>query len=402
MFSDSATDGKRWPGMALRIGVCCALLLVGMLAYLYYPAGDLATFRDADGYLFGRDFANLYAGACAVLDGAAVEELYQPKAYQLWMEQLYDGWYPPHSWSYPPSWLTLIWPACLTDYATAFLLYMTVTALLFVAALRLYAPSNAVTLVLLFSAPAVMSLWAGHNGFLTAALLLAALHWREAHPWRTALCLCVLTIKPHLGLLIPILFMMEGRWALIAKVALCIAGWVMISGLWFGWQAWAEYLTITAGQQMDVLQHWTGPFLAMMVSPYALARQMAWATPWPMLLQVLCSAALLVWYVRLLRRGDREQNTLATAAFAVMIFPYMFAYDALPLLAAALIATQRFVRCVPIVLLAIAEVLLCLQLVGVVTGLSTVGGLRLDVMGCVGALLLVVVVPLALQQREKV
>ncbi|MGN5509364.1 glycosyltransferase 87 family protein, partial [Campylobacter coli] len=69
---------------------------------------------------------------------------------------------------------------------------------------------------LLLASAAFPAVWVteghGQNAFLTTALMGAGLAGLETRPWLAGVAFGLLTFKPHLGLLIPVLLLLNGRW----------------------------------------------------------------------------------------------------------------------------------------------------------------------------------------------
>src|SRR5258705_13552814 len=83
------------------------------------------------------------------------------------------------------------------------------------------------TLLIAAAFPAVF-INAGHgqNGFLTAALLGAALHWLDRRPWLAGLFIGCLAYKPQFGVLISIALLAGQRWSPIGAAILTAAALV--------------------------------------------------------------------------------------------------------------------------------------------------------------------------------
>ena len=83
-----------------------------------------------------------------------------------------------------------------------------------------------------------------------------------------------LTIKPQLGILIPLLLLLERDWATILWSGASTLALVALSASTFGLETWSTYLTVTIAEQRSVLTDWTGWFLSMMPTAFAAARSL--------------------------------------------------------------------------------------------------------------------------------
>ena len=118
-------------------------------------------------------------------------------------------------WSYPPHLMLFIWPLGLMPYLPAYIAWCVVGI-----ALYLFAWSGAVPrqrMLFLAVAPAVaVCIFFGQNGFYTAALLIGGLLNLDRRPVLAGVLFGILTIKPQLGLLLPVMLLLERRWLTIA------------------------------------------------------------------------------------------------------------------------------------------------------------------------------------------
>lgn len=336
MYSARTGFSERW----LDIAGFISLVLFAWLIARYYLPGDIESFKDIHGYLFGRDFANIYAASCAVQQGR-MEILFAQGEYQQWLESLFGAGYPPHNWSYPPHWLVLIYPVCALPYPLAYIGYMLLGAGLLALMCRRIGLSTALTGLLLLSPLALVNLWAGQNGFLTAALLMAAIHYRDKNLTLSALSMVLLTFKPHLGIFLPLLLIFERRWRLLAMTVAGVAAFVALSLLLFGVEAWDQYFSVTMPYQASVLTEKFGLFLSMMTTPFAFGRvaQLPELAGW--LLQGVWSVFILGWFIRESFRPGGAHALPRTVAASCLAFPYLFNYDLLPLLAVGLLAISK-------------------------------------------------------------
>ena len=77
-------------------------------------------------------------------------------------------------------------------------------------------------------------IFAGQNGFLTWALMIAGLAQLGRRPVLSGVCFGLLTIKPQLGLLLPLMLVLTGQWRSIMAAIATTAALVVATGLLFG------------------------------------------------------------------------------------------------------------------------------------------------------------------------
>lgn len=337
-----ASSDPRDPWATLRLA---ALLLVGL--YLPYYAVTLAAgqgiWRDGTGLVVGRDFLNLWiVGRAAWGDDPA--RLYDLAAYADTLAALVGPGYPGQQWSYPPTTLLVGAPFGLLPYGVALALWTLIGMGALAAALRLWTRDARLIAALLLCPAAIFGMMSGQFAALAAAIILTVLRWRESRPWIAGALLGLLTVKPQLGLLFPILLIATGNWRAIlaaGAVALGLAG--VTAALW-GADIWRVYLEQGIANQSLILSdpdHLAGPFmptLFMNLRSAGLGSHVAGVAQGALSL----IAAGLVWRRFRQRPDSRDMaaNTLFLAC-AIAATPYMLSYDSLSLaIMAALLLPQ--------------------------------------------------------------
>jgi hypothetical protein len=201
---------------------------------------------DITGNPLGPDFLNVYAAGRMVGEGrpaavydwpahGAVESAVLP----------HEGYY---GWHYPPMFLALAAPLARLGYAKALGLYLALTYGLYLGAAALFlrgrlAPGlgREALLAAAVMPAALVNMGHGQNGFLTAALLTAALALLERRPVLAGVALGLLAYKPQFGLMIPIALFAGRHWRTIVAASLTVALTVAASVLAFGWASWAAF-----------------------------------------------------------------------------------------------------------------------------------------------------------------
>ena len=84
----------------------------------------------------------------------------------------------------------------------------------------------------------------GHNGFLTAALLGAALIQLDRRPLLAGLLIGLLAYKPQFGLLIPLVLAASGRWRAFFAAAATVIVLALLVTLAFGVDVWTAFLPL--------------------------------------------------------------------------------------------------------------------------------------------------------------
>jgi hypothetical protein len=306
--------------MTVAAVVFAAVFEVGYFANTHPPF-------DALGYLIGRDFVNSWMGGRAAWNGDAAA-WFDFQAYNGALRALFGGNFPEHNWSYPPHILLFVWPLALMPYLAGYAVWCAIGFALYfaVAGWKERRPGR---LVMLAAAPAVLvNVFAGQNGFFTAALLIGALRLLDRRPAVSGILFALLTVKPQLGLLVPLMLALTARWLCLATAALATAALVAATAALFGADVWIDYFKQAVPMQQAVLMHGSGIFPAMMPTVFMNGRIAGLPLEWCWAAQLCASAAAVgavVWTFR--RPRDPVLSLALFVAASFVVTPYAFNYD---------------------------------------------------------------------------
>jgi hypothetical protein len=280
-------------------------------------------------YWINADFANYWIAARLSLEGRALDLFRGHDVYFAHMQEVFGPDYPWRSWSYPPHYLLLIAPLGLVNYLPAAILFMSVTLLLLVHALSLAVPKMPWWVAVLILPAVFCNLILMQNGFLTSALILYGLALREKRPVLAGIAIGILTVKPQLGFLFPILLCFERRWLVIASASLTAVVMVGLSATFFGVEAWTGYMTITLSQQTDVMLHLEGAFADMIPSVFGSFRSLRMIEPETALrVHMIFAVAVFCFFLWSLAKAKTSVARATNAVFATfLVTPYSVSYD---------------------------------------------------------------------------
>lgn len=322
-----------------------ALATYGMrFGFLLYV--ELGLDRQTD--IVNRDFINYWVGGQFALDGRHMILFDQPQ-YFAYLQSLFGPNYPIHAWSYPPHFLMLVAPLGLLEYRMALVVFLLATFALFVLAAlafrrRLAPETPHLHLWLALFGYVLMQVETTQNGFLTSALLLGVFAYMRERPAVAGLALALLTVKPQLGFLIPLLALIDRNWALLRWATVFTVVLVGLSVALFGVDSWRAYFTEVVPYQQFVMNRWSGSFLPMMPSTFGSIRTLEFAPELAHLAQWIVSGAAFACLLRLLFvLKDPLERMLAIVAGTFLISPYSFHYDmgAMSIIAACLALRAR-------------------------------------------------------------
>jgi alpha-1,2-mannosyltransferase len=231
------------------------LVAFALLAAFVLGAGFLIAtsngLNDRFGRPLGTDFSNVYAAGTYVLDGEPGAPFDPPR--QFAREQAIFGQATEfYGWHYPPFFLAVAAVLAAMPYWLALIVWQGVTLLLYLWAMRTIVAASSsppgrgtekMWLLLALAFPAVfINLGQAHNGFLTAALLGAALTQLDCRPVVAGVLIGLLAYKPQFGLLAPLVLAVSGRWRVFASAAVTLAVMTLAVTFAFGADVWSAFL----------------------------------------------------------------------------------------------------------------------------------------------------------------
>ncbi len=114
-----------------------------------------------------------------------------------------------HQYVYPPTFLFFSYPLGILPYFLAYILWITTTMIVYLAAVYAIIPRALAVIAALTPFSVVMNILAGHNGFLTAGLIGLSLGLLQRGPWLSGVFLGLLTYKPQFGILFPLTLLLS-------------------------------------------------------------------------------------------------------------------------------------------------------------------------------------------------
>ncbi len=217
-----------------RMRVYSILLLVAYVATIVALLATADGIVDRGGRPIGTDFANVYAAGKLALEGHAPQAYDWPAHHD--MQKRISGrediaYY---GWHYPPAFLIVAAALAFVPYLGALLVYQAATLAAYLAVVRNIAGRPEAWLLALAFPAVFVNVTHGHNGFITAALLGGALMVLDRRPLLAGLALGCLAYKPQLGLLVPLVLVVTGRWRVIAAAAASVVALTGLTWAMFG------------------------------------------------------------------------------------------------------------------------------------------------------------------------
>lgn len=307
-------------------GLCLALLEADVAISRAQPFANFIF--DPSGYALGRDFLNTWIGGRSAFSGGPAA-WFDFATYNAVLQQITGrADYPVHFWSYPPHLLLFTWPLALLPYLPAYALWCVGGLALYLLA-AFAGGADRRHILLLALAPAVaVNVFYGQNGFLTAALLIGGLANLDRRPILAGILFGILTIKPQIGLLLPVLLLVTGRWLVITAAVATTAALAAAASVWFGPDIWPEFFRKVMPQQHRLMIEAGELGWTMVSSTFVQARLIglpvdaAWAMQGA---SSCCALATVIWTYWRPRDPVLSPALFVTATF--LFSPWMTSYD---------------------------------------------------------------------------
>ena len=313
-----------WRGAFLPGAVGSAVLLALYLATVTWA---LPFPRDIHDYALGRDFLNFWTYGREAWSGEA-GRFYDIAAYNRQLQELLGPAYQTQQWSYPPHLILLMAPFGLLPYLPAYLLWTVLGAAALLWAVPAGCDRRLGAAALLLAPAGLIAFVSGQNAFFVAAIFAAVFRFMDARPLLAGLLLGVMTVKPQVGLLVPLMLVMTGRWTVFASAAATSLALVGATALLFGPEIWTTYLRDALPVQEYVIRDPTRATLGLMPTAYMNARILGLSAEAAYAVQgVFASLAVaaVVWTYRRPRDPLLSFGIVLTATLAAT--PYLMSYD---------------------------------------------------------------------------
>jgi hypothetical protein len=327
-------------GLAARPSIGDLYAKLGIAAFVFFVTMEIGYFLispaprwslpsvDVMGFAFGHDFVNLWMGATTVSTGGpATHGWFDNAIYNPMLQTILGTNGVDYYWSYPPHILLLLWPFGLMPYLAAYLAWCAAGFAAYYAVCCTKLERD--ELLFVAAAPAVaMAILNGQTGLFTSALLVLGLTNLDRRPVLAGIAFGCLTVKPQLGLLLPLMLLLTGRWRTILAACGTTIALAAATALWFGFDTWIQFFTKIMPQQRGLLDTGDGLLLASSVAPLLSMRflrvplEVAWAIQFAV---SAVAAGAVIWTYWKRRDPLLSTALLVTATF--LFAPYTLGYD---------------------------------------------------------------------------
>ena len=315
------------------------LLYAGVFAFWGYEWDITDTLLYILAVPTGKDFINLYAAGQIVSDGLSLDTLSKSNQFAIYLTDLLNTKVPEYHyvWSYPPTALLLARLFSWLPYFPAFGLWSVGTMAVYSGGLYLAGLRGWWLLAGLLAPAAAVNLFFGQYGFLLAGLLLGGLFQVDRRPVLAGVLLGLATIKPQLGLLLPILLLAQRQWRVIAVAALVALLLVALSLFLDGVEVWRQYFDLVLPVQRKFLEAFIGFFMLLTLTPFMALKIVGLPVPALYAGQIAVTLLCAVAVYRVGRRGAHQPAIIFTLAAGFLATPYAMAYDLVIMAGAGLV-----------------------------------------------------------------
>lgn len=318
------------------------LLLAPIIRIAYWP--EPGGF-DVAHYLLGRDFVNIWVGP-QIVDRFGVMTLFDLEAYHWAMADVFGLLVQFNNWAYPLPMLFFARAFSAVPYFDALALWtaLGLVAYLGVAfALVAREQRSFVTVALLLAPACIVNIVGGQNGFFVGALVLGAIVFWDRRPWFAGVFVGLLTLKPHLGIVVAAAMVATLAWRIALAASLTAAAMIAASWVAYGTEPWLAYLARVPETQWHILTAFEGFQRFMSVSVLASARAFGPSVSVAALSQTVVSLVAVVGTAVFIRRThDLSLRALLITSGTFLASPYVFNYDMAMLTIATLWVMLRF------------------------------------------------------------
>jgi hypothetical protein len=295
---------------------------------------DEKGFSVLNGRLPYWDFTNLWAGSKMALEGNA-GALFDIETYRATLRAMFSPLLPDQEWSYPPSVALIGTPFALLPIFPAYFAWTFGTIALLYLTIRPLKLPPLVHLAAVASPAIFVNAVFGQNGALTAALLIGGLLVAPKRPILAGVLFGLLTIKPHLGILVPFCLIASRDWRAVASAAATAAILALATGIALGFDSWLLFVTKTGPLMTAIMEApYPQPYHANAMTVFIAARSTGAAVPVAYAAQGLATIAavsFVIWLWLPSNPVEHRMRALLTATLAIVATPYGYSYDAIPM-----------------------------------------------------------------------
>lgn len=229
-------------------------------------------------------------------------------------------------WTYPLPFDLILAPLALLPVAAAYLVFIAVSLVAYMAILGKLALQNVRLIALLLVPALILNVVCGQNGLLTGSLIgLFCLGYLRDKRF-AGIPLGLMIIKPHLAAGIALYLLIKRDWRVLCVAAVTALFFSLLASVSFGFPVWIDFISGVA-ESADFLRKGEYP-LFRMTSAFAAIFTLTGNFEWARLFQgasIVIALSILIW---LFMSKTNERNKLGLVCLlSVFYSPYLYDYD---------------------------------------------------------------------------
>lgn len=276
------------------------------------------------------DFSNLWTGALFAREGN-LSWLFDVQTYREELDAFFGVNLERQEWSYPPHILLVGTPLSFLPIFWAYILWTLGGLIALAFALRVFDLNRYVYIFVLLSPAIWLSVLLGQNGAIIAALFIGGLHYSDKKPILAGILFGLLTMKPHLGILIPFILIISGNWRTFFSAAVTTIILILTTYLMFGIEVWRGFFEVTRPLMTSILEvEFPAAYHGNMITAFALARSIGAEVITSYGLQIVFAIAAIgfaMWIWRPSSEIGKNKRIILTGLCAIAATPYAYTYD---------------------------------------------------------------------------
>jgi len=303
------------------------LIIFAIFCYAFYLHVSIVDSEDNRNVtlLFPDSIVFWSAGRMALEGGASA--LFTPE-FNLVQTSFFPGLMAENKWLSPPVFLFFLVPFALLSFKSGWLLWSFLCTIGYLRIIWKVLPQPYILLAALMFPPFMNSLFSGQSGALITIIFAAALLNMEKRPLLAGLCVGLLIIKPHFGILIPLMLLIEKRWTVFAAAAVSVLLLAGISVWCFGTEIWNDFF-LNLGAHSDSYLNQESFDLYYLQSAIGIAQffHFDFSLYWPF--QIGWSLAAILVLIAAFRMDNLpfEVKGCVLVIATLMVNPYIMYYD---------------------------------------------------------------------------
>ena len=256
-----------------------------------------------------------------------------------------------YTWSYPPSILLLTTPFGWLSPLCGMIIYSLFGISLGIYILKKYKLPTPYIAAAILSPASIICLQSGQNGWYTTALFLAAIS--ASTPAGRGISAAILSCKPQIGILLPIIYMIQRQWKTIIYTIIFTTTLIGATIACYGIGVWNDFFHKTSPFMREIMEEIYQPhehkmYFYMATTPYSFLKWAGMHTQQALYMQIPISIIVLginiyQWSPKRINTTIGKHIAVATSLISIsLITPYSFTYDTIPaMISILIILTQR-------------------------------------------------------------